>query len=75
VYAADAQAQLSHLYRHASSAVRNGISSEQLLVYSHLAVVSGIFLPYLLMRVTQNYVSDANSSDQAAKVRAAVGAR
>jgi hypothetical protein len=75
VYAADAQAQLSHLFLHASSGVRNGISSEQLLVYSHLAVVSGIFLPYLLMRVTQNYVSDANSTDQAAKVRAAVGAR
>jgi hypothetical protein len=71
VYAAYAQAQLAH---HLSSFqtfswVRDGISSEELLVYAHLAMVSGIFLPYLVVRGTQNYVFDANSADHDAKVR------
>jgi hypothetical protein len=73
VYAADAQAQLSHLsFLQVSSRVRDGISSEELLVYTHLAMVSGIFLPYLLVRVAQNYVSHANFADHDAKVRNAV---
>jgi len=72
VYVGDAQAQLSHLVFQASSGVRDGISSEELLVYTHLAMVSGIFLPYLLVRMTQNYVSDANSADHDARVRNAV---
>ena len=72
VYAADAQAQLSQLFLGASSGVRNGISSDDLLVYTHLAMVSGIFLPYLLVRVTQNYVSGADSADHDAEVRSAV---
>jgi len=70
VTAADAQTLFSHIF--ISSRVRDGISSEELLVYTHLAMVSGIFLPYLLVRVTQNYVSDANSADQDARVRNAV---
>jgi len=72
VYVGDAQAQLSHLFLRASSGGRDGISSEELLVYAHLAMVSGIFLPYLLVRLTQNYVSDANSPHHDAKVRNAV---
>jgi len=73
VYAANAHAQLSHLsFFPAYNLVRDGISSEELLAYTHLATVSGIFLPYLLVRVTQNYVSGANSADQDAKVRNAV---
>jgi hypothetical protein len=72
VVAADSQTQLSHLFLHASSRVRDGISSEELLVYTHLAMVSGIVLPYLVVRVTQNYVSDANSADHDARVRNAV---
>lgn len=72
VYAADTQAQISHLFLRASGRVREGISSEQLLVYTNLAIVSGIFVPYLLMRVTQNYVSDATSVDHDANVAKAV---
>jgi hypothetical protein len=72
VVGADAQAQLSHLTLPPFSPVRDGISSEELLLYTHLGMVSGIFLPYLLLRVTQNYVSNANSADHEAKVRNAV---
>jgi len=75
VYAADAQAQLSQLFLRTSSGARNGISSDDLLVYTHLAMVSGIFLPYLLVRVTQNYVSDANPAQHDTKARTAVGAQ
>ncbi len=75
VSAADAQAPLSHLFLRAASRVRDGISSEELLIYTHLATVSGIFLPYLLVRVTQNYVSDEKSADYDVKVRTAAGAR
>jgi hypothetical protein len=75
VMAADAQAQLSHLFLRDASRVRDGISSEELLVYTHLAVVSGIFLPYLLVRVTQNYVSHGNSADDDMQVRNAVAGR
>ena len=74
VNAADAQTQLSHIFLHVARGVRDGISSEELVIYTHLAMVSGIVLPYLLVRVTQNYVSDANSANENAKVqRAAVG--
>ena len=69
VVAADAQTQLSHLFLRTSSRVRDGISSEELLIYTYLAMVSGIILPYLVVRGTQNYVSDANSADHDAKVR------
>ena len=73
VYAAYAQAQFSHLsFSSTSNLVRDRISSEELLVYTHLAMVSGIFLPYLLVRVAQNYVSHANFADHDAKVRNAV---
>ena len=65
---ADLQTQLSHLVS-TSSRARDGISSEELLVYTYLAMVSGVFLPYLMVRMTQNYVSNANSADQDARVR------
>ena len=71
VYGAHAQALLSQLVLH-SSRVRQGISSEELLFYTHLAIVSGIFLPYLMVRVTQNYVPDANPADHNANARNAV---
>jgi hypothetical protein len=74
VYIADAQAQLSYLF-HRVSGARDGISAEELLVYTHVAIVSGIFLPYLLVRVTQNYGSEAKSADKAAKARNAVAAQ
>ena len=73
VVAADARTQLSHLF--VFKRVRDGISPEELLVYTHLSIVFGIFLPYLQVRVTQNYVSDANSADRGAKVRNAVAGR
>jgi hypothetical protein len=72
LYAADANAQFSHLFLRASSGARDGISSEDRLVYTHLTIVSGIFLPYLLVRLTENYVSDANVAEQEAKARNAV---
>jgi len=75
VYGAHAQTLVSHLFSRALSGVREGISSEELLVYTHLAIVSGIFLPYLMVRVTQNYVSDANPADHNAKARNAVAGR
>ncbi len=67
VVAADAQMQISHLLLHTSQP--DGISSEVLLVYTHLGMVSGIFVPYLVVRVTQNYVSGANSRGRDVKVR------
>ena len=76
VYVAYAQSQLSHLsFVTASDRLRDGIISEELLVYTHVALVSGIFLPYLLVRVTQNYVSDDKAADQEPKVRSAVAGR
>jgi hypothetical protein len=65
--AADAQTLVSHI--RAAGRVRDGISSEELLIYTYLAMVSGIILPYLVVRGTQNYVSDANSADHDAKAR------
>ena len=76
VYAAHAQAQLSHLILlQTASRFRDGISSEELLVYTHLAMVSGIFLPFLMVRATQNYVSDANTVATVAKAQSAVAGR
>jgi hypothetical protein len=77
VYTAHAQAQLSHLSLslsslQASSGILDGISSEDLLVYTHLALVSGIVLPFLLVRLTQNYMPNTSSADHDAKVRNAV---
>jgi hypothetical protein len=74
VYGAHAQALLSQLVLH-SSRVRQGISSEELLIYTHLAIVSGIFLPYLLVRVTQNYVADEKPANQDVKVQNAVAGK
>ena len=74
VYGAHAQALLSQLFLRLPPGVREGIGSEDLLVYTHLAVVSGIFLPFLIVRMTQNYVSDANSAEDA-RARTAVAGR
>ena len=71
-YASDAGGQVSHLVLRASSGVRDGLGSEDRLVYTHLTIVSGIFLPYLLVRVTDNYVSHANFVDHDEKARKAV---
>lgn len=56
---ADEQAQISHFHRHATFA--GGIGPEELLLYTHFGLVSGIFLPYLIVRLTQDYVSPATS--------------
>jgi hypothetical protein len=63
LYAADAHAQPSHLLLRASSGVGSGVSSEDRLVYTHLTMVAGIFLPYLLVRLTEDYGSDMKSTD------------
>ena len=52
---ADQQAQLARFLQH--SAIHGGITPAELLVYTHLGIVSGIFVPYLIVRLTQNYVS------------------
>ena len=75
VWEAHAQALLSQLFLPVASGVREGISSEDLLIYTHLAMVSGIFLPYLVLRVTQNYVFDASSANQDVKARNAAAGR
>ena len=72
VNAADVQTQLAHILLHGFHPVRDGISSEELVIYTHLALVSGIVLPYLLVRITQNFVSESNSADHDAKARNAV---
>jgi hypothetical protein len=71
VAAADAQAQISHLLSRTYPAGADEVSYQELLVYTHLAIVSGMVLPYLLVRLTQNYVSGSNSADYDAKVRSA----
>lgn len=58
VYGAHAQAMLSQFMLHDSNRLRLGISSEDLLIYAHFAMVSGIAVPYLVVRATQNYLSD-----------------
>ena len=75
VYGGHAQALFSHLFLPLPSGLRDGISSEDLLIYTHLAIVSGIFVPYLVVRVTQNYVSDSNSANQDVKARTATAGR
>jgi len=52
---ADEQAQLAHFIQHSS--IHAGMTAGELLVYTHLGIVSGIFVPYLIVRLTQNYVS------------------
>lgn len=64
---ADEQAQISHVLLHLSG--RSAIGSEELLLYSHLGIVSGIFFPYVLVRLTQDYASRTNSVEPEAKTR------
>jgi hypothetical protein len=67
VVSADAQAQLAQVLVPISA--QGGIRSEELLVYSHLGLVSGTFLPYLLLRMTQSCVSGANPAEVNLKVQ------
>jgi cytochrome bd-type quinol oxidase subunit 2 len=70
IYAADPQAQPFQLIPRISGRIQDGISSEERLVYMHLITVAGIFLPYLLVRVTENYVSDTTSEKTEVQVKA-----
>lgn len=58
---ADEQAQIAHFHRYTSFG--GGIGAEEILLYTHLGIVSGIFLPYLIVRLTQDYVSPGNSAE------------
>lgn len=58
---ADEQATIA-LFRHSRS-FKGGISAQELLLYTHLGLVAGIFLPYLIVRLTQDYVSPDNSAE------------
>jgi hypothetical protein len=62
------ETQTSHLFS-ASTRSRDSIASEELLVYTHLVIVSGIFLPNVVVRVTQNYYSKATSPERESKAR------
>jgi len=64
---ADEQAQISHVLLHMSG--RSAIGSEELLLYTYLGIVSGIFFPYVLVRLTQDYVSRTDSAEPEAKAR------
>jgi hypothetical protein len=75
VYGAHAQALYSQFLVRVPGGVHEGIGSEDLLIYTHLAMVSGIFLPYLVLRVTQNYVSNEHSPDQDVKASNAAAGR
>ena len=72
IYAADPQAQPFQLIPRISGRIQDGISSEERLVYMHLIAVAGIFLPYLLVRVTENYASDTSAEKNEVKVQNAV---
>jgi hypothetical protein len=64
---ADEQAQISHILLHMSG--RSAIGSEELLLYAHLGVASGIFFPYVLVRLTQDYVSRKDFIEPEAKAQ------
>lgn len=64
---ADEQAQLAHFLQH--SATHGGVTPAELLVYTHLGIVSGIFLPYLVVRLTQNYTSATQYAELELKAR------
>lgn len=69
VVVADEQAQVSYLLLHQSRP--GGIGSEELLLYTHLGIVSGIFLPNVLVRLTQDYAWGTNSREPDTKSQAA----
>jgi ABC-type Fe3+-siderophore transport system permease subunit len=66
---ADEQAQVSHILLHMPG--RSGIGSEELLLYTHLGIVFGIFFPYVLVRLTRDYVSSRDSVEPDAKAHGA----
>jgi len=68
---ADEQAQLAYFLQHRS--LHGGVTPGELLVYTHLGVVAGIFLPYLVVRMTQNYVSATQFEAEAKARQAAAG--
>ena len=69
VVLANEHALLAHLSLPVPS--RDGIGAEELLLYTHLGMVSGIFVPFLLVRLTQNSVSRTDSAPLEAKARQA----
>jgi len=73
VSAANLQTEISQLVPDPSGRARDRVGPEELLVYTFLTMVSGIFLPYLMVRVTQNYVSPAKSADDERVRNAAAG--
>jgi hypothetical protein len=73
VAAAELQSEILHLVTPGLSRVREGVSSEELLVYTFLATVSSIFLPYLLVRVTQSYVAGTKPKGDTQVQQAAAG--
>lgn len=64
---ADVEAHLVHF--HAGTPLRHALNSEEILFYTHLGIVSGIFVPYLLIRMTQDYISGADSAGSDVKVQ------
>lgn len=65
---ADDRAQIASLLLHLG---RKGLGAEELLLYTHLGIVSGIFFPYVLVRLTQDYTSRTNSAEPEAKTQVA----
>jgi hypothetical protein len=63
---ANVEAFYSHFRLHAHAL--QGIGSEELLFYTHLGMVSGIFFPYLLIRMTQDFVPGSNLAESDMKV-------
>lgn len=55
VMIANEQAMTDQLRLH--TAVAKGIGGAELLAYTHLGILAGIVLPYLIVRLTQDYVS------------------
>lgn len=64
---AEVEAHLFYFPAHASAG--HWLNSEELLFYTHLGIVAGIVLPYLVVRMTQDYVSGVDSEEPAEKAR------
>lgn len=67
VVLANEHALLAHLSLPIPS--REGIGTEELLLYTHLGLISGIVGPFLMVRLTQNSVSQPDSTQFPAKSR------
>lgn len=64
-------ANVEAFYLHFRLHVHRGIGSEELLFYTHLGLVSGIFFPYLLIRMTQDFVPGSRLAESDTKVLSA----